>query len=133
VRKILYVIHITLFPGGGIVGTRTMTAEPHDLGQIEQMVEILSEADRDGAPAIAKRRGVSEQTHVEEAVWNVPAGRRATTEAAGGGESAAEEAGDGTRSRDRGHEGDRRKKWVSVPAPTAGSVRPGRVIEVLSA
>jgi putative transposase len=28
----------------------------------EQMVEILREADRDGAPAVARRRGVSEQT-----------------------------------------------------------------------
>jgi putative transposase len=28
----------------------------------EQMVEILREADRDGVPTVAKRRGVSEQT-----------------------------------------------------------------------
>jgi transposase-like protein len=52
----------------------------------------------------------------ESAVRVIPAGRRAPAEAARTGERAAEEAGGGPRSRDRGDEGDRCKKMVGVPA-----------------
>ena len=84
----------------------------------EQMVAILREADRDPVATVAKRHGVSEQTIYtwRKRFGGVPGGRRAAPEAARGGERAAEEAGGRARPRDRGDEGDHRKKMVSVPA-----------------
>ena len=84
----------------------------------EQMVAIIREADRDPVAAVAKRHGVSEQTiYTWRKRFGGSAGeRRQAAAAARGRECAAEEAGRRARSRDRGDEGSRRKKLVSVPA-----------------
>ena len=82
----------------------------------EQMVSILREADRDTTATAAKRHGVSEQTIT---TWRKRFGafeaddvRRQT--AARSRERAAEKADGRARPRNRGDEGDRRKKTVSV-------------------
>ena len=82
------------------------------------MVAILREADREPVAVVAKRHGVSEQTIY---TWRKRFGGFQASDvrrlkAAGGGERAAEEAGGRARPRDRGDEGSRRKKLVSVPA-----------------
>ena len=60
----------------------------------EQMVAIIREADREPVPAVAKRHSISEQTIY---TWRKRFGglsgeRRTSSEAARGGECAAEEA-----------------------------------------
>ena len=84
----------------------------------EQVVAILREADRDPMPTVAKRHGISEQTIY---TWRRRFGTFQTDDVRrlkqlGGRERAAEEAGCRARFGDRGDEGDRRKKMVSVPA-----------------
>ena len=87
----------------------------------EQMVKILREADRSPVAEVAKKHGVSEQTLYlwwqalratggcgRETAAHPAAGKRPTEEAAGR-----------ARPRDRGHEGDHRKKVVSAPARRA--------------
>ena len=82
----------------------------------EQMVAIVREADRQPVADVAKRHGVSEQTIY---VWRKRFGTLAASdvrrpEGVGSRERAAEEACGRARPRDRGNEGDRRKKLVSV-------------------
>ena len=84
----------------------------------EQMVAIMREADRDPVSAVAKRHGISEQTIY---TWRKRFGGLQANDVKRlrqleGGERAAEEAGGRARSRDRGDEGSRCKKLVSVPA-----------------
>ena len=84
----------------------------------EQMVAILREADRESVATVAKRHGVSEQTIYtwRKRFGTIRGERCSPAEGARGRERAAEEAGRRARPRDRGDEGDRRKKMVSVPA-----------------
>ena len=84
----------------------------------EQMVAIMREADREPVAVVAKRHGISEQTIYtwRKRFGTIAGERRAPAEATRGRECAAEEAGGRARPRDRGDEGNRRKKMVSVPA-----------------
>ena len=84
----------------------------------EQMVAILREADRTTVAAAAKKHKVSEQTIY---AWRKHFGELEPTdvkapEGSGGREREAQEAGGRARSRDRGDEGDHRKKMVSAQA-----------------
>ena len=84
----------------------------------EQMVKILREADRSPVADVAKKHGVSEQTIY---VWRQRFGTMTAADtkrlrALEQENGRLEEAGGRARSRDRGDEGDRRKKMVSAPA-----------------
>lgn len=79
----------------------------------EQIVAIPREADRDPKASVAKKHGHfrADALHVAQALRRYAIGRCAPPEAARDGECTTEEAGRRARPRDRGDEGDRRKKW----------------------
>ena len=84
----------------------------------EQMVKILREADRSPVAERGEeaRRERADDLRLAEAVRHDDGRRHEAAAGARAGERPAEEAGGRARSRDRGDEGDRRKKMVSAPA-----------------